>query len=55
MALLWPRLKDRLSWAVACAGGLVALALIPFTAPGVPVLGSALVAVAAGTWVWRRA
>ena len=55
MALLWPRLKDRLSWVVACAGGLVALALIPITAPGVPVLGSALVAVAAGTWVWRRA
>ena len=55
MALLWPRLKDRLAWAVAGAGGLVALALIPFTAPGVPVLGSALVAVAAGTWAWRRA
>lgn len=47
LALLWPRLRDRTSWAVAGGGAVVALALIPLTRPGVPVLASALVALAA--------
>lgn len=48
MALLWPRLRDRESWAIAVGGGMLALALIPLTRPGIPVLASALVAVLAG-------
>lgn len=48
LALLWPRLRDREAWAVAAAGAVLALALVPVTRPGIPVLASALVAVAAG-------
>lgn len=48
LALLWPRLRDRQAWAVAAGGAAVALVLVPLTAPGVPVLASALVAVAVG-------
>lgn len=47
-ALLWPRLKDRLSWAVALGAAAVALALTPVLQPGLPVLMAALVAVVAG-------
>lgn len=54
MALLWPRLRDRQSWAIAACGALVALALIPVTRPGIPVLASALVAVAAGVLIRER-
>lgn len=45
LALLWPRLRDRTAWAVAAGGAVLALALIPITRPGVPVLASALIAV----------
>ena len=48
LALLWPRLRDRSAWAVACGGAVIALALMPVTRPGVPVLASALVAVTVG-------
>lgn len=54
LALLWPRLRDRSAWAVAAGGAVLALALIPLTRPGVPVLASALVAVVAGVWSNRR-
>ena len=54
IALLWPRLRDRTSWAVAIAGAVLATALIPFTRPGTPVLASALVAVAAGVGIRGR-
>jgi 4-azaleucine resistance transporter AzlC len=54
MALLWPRLRDRQSWAIAAAGAVIALALIPLTRPGIPVLASALVAVAAGLLIRDR-
>ena len=54
MALLWPRLRDRQSWAIAAGGALLALVLIPVTRPGIPVLASALVAVAAGLLVRER-
>ncbi len=48
LALLWPRLRGRTPWAVATSGAVLALVLIPVTRPGIPVLASALVAVAAG-------
>lgn len=48
VALLWPRLRDRESWAVALAGAAVALALTPLLPPGLPVLAASLVAVVAG-------
>ncbi|HLZ36689.1 MAG TPA: AzlC family ABC transporter permease [Mycobacteriales bacterium] len=50
LALLVPQLRDPLSRWTAVAGALVALALVPFAAPGVPVLAAGLVAVAAGGW-----
>ena len=52
LALLWPRLRDRTAWAIALASAVVALLLVPVTSPGIPVLASALVAVAAG-WSLR--
>lgn len=54
LALLWPRLRDRQTWAVALGGALVALVLTPALQPGLPVLAAALVAVAAGVLGGRR-
>ena len=54
LALLWPRLRDRQAWAIAGCGAVVALALSPLTRPGIPVLASALVAVAAGLLIRER-
>lgn len=48
LALLWPRLRGRTAWSVAVAAAVLALALVPWTAPGVPVLTSALIAVVVG-------
>jgi predicted branched-subunit amino acid permease len=59
LALLWPRLtagstaENRRLWSVAAVSGLVALLLIPVLRPGLPVLASALVAVAASL-LWGR-
>lgn len=47
LALLWPRLTDRLSIGVAVAGAALALALVPATPAGVPVLAAASVALLA--------
>lgn len=55
IALLWPRLRGREAWAVALAGAAVAIALVPVTSPGIPVLASALVAIAAGLRTGRVA
>jgi len=55
IALVWPRLKDRRSWSVGIAAGLVALALTPFLRPGVPVLVTSVVAVVAGVLAVRSA
>jgi len=55
IALLWPRLRDRTAWLVAGGAAVLALALIPVAAPGIPVLACALVAVGAGMWMARRA
>ena len=54
LALLWPRLVDRLHRLVAVAAAAVALGLVPFTAAGVPVLAAAGVALLAGV-LWRPA
>jgi 4-azaleucine resistance transporter AzlC len=41
LALLLAELKDRRSRTVAAVGGLIALALVPFAPPGVPILAAA--------------
>lgn len=40
LALLWPRLADRRQVATAVAGGVIAVALVPFAPAGVPILAS---------------
>lgn len=40
LALLWPRLVLPAQRRTACAGALIAVVLIPFTPPGVPILAS---------------
>ena len=60
LALLWPRLnggsrsENRKMWTLAIASAAVALVLIPFLRPGLPVLFSALVAVVASI-LWGKA
>jgi predicted branched-subunit amino acid permease len=54
IALLWPRLVDRTMWAIALASAALALALTPLLRPGVPVLASGLVALAAAWLMGRR-
>lgn len=53
VALLWPRLVDRTTWAVALAGAAVAIVLTPVLRPGLPVLAAALVALVAA-WLTGR-
>ena len=48
LALLWPSLGRTSARVVALAGAGVALALVPFAPPGVPVLAAAAVALVAG-------
>jgi 4-azaleucine resistance transporter AzlC len=50
LALLISEVKDRTTFVVAAAGGLVALGLVPVTPAGVPVLAASLVAL----WGLRR-
>lgn len=40
LALLWPRLSDRRQLVVAVSGAVIAVALVPFAAPGLPILAS---------------
>ncbi len=54
IALVWPRLRDRRSWAIGLAAAGMALVLTPFLQPGVPVLLTASVAVVAGVLEVRR-
>jgi predicted branched-subunit amino acid permease len=53
LALLWPRLRDRSSWALAVVAGGLALALAPVLRPGLPVLAGAGIAVAGALWLGR--
>ena len=48
LALLWPRLAGRLAQLAAAGALLVALALTPLVAAGIPVLAAAVVAVVVG-------
>ena len=48
LALLWPRLHERRSFAVGGLAAMVALLLVPVTAAGVPVLAACGVALLAG-------
>ncbi len=50
LALLWPRLSDRRARLTAGAAALLALAVVPLTAPGTPVLVAASIALLLG---WR--
>ena len=50
LALLWPRLTGSNSWAVAVATIALVLILVPIAPAGVPVIASALIAIAFG---WR--
>ena len=53
IALVWPRLNDRRSWAIGLCAAAVALVLTPFLRPGVPVLLTSVVAVVAGVLAVR--
>jgi predicted branched-subunit amino acid permease len=48
LALLWPSLRRPEARWVALGGAAVALALVPLTPPGIPVIAAASVAVVAG-------
>jgi 4-azaleucine resistance transporter AzlC len=48
LALLWPRLKDRRNVLVGVLAALVALSMVPLSAPGVPVLAAGGVALLVG-------
>ena len=48
LALVWPRLHNRLNKLVFIAAFLTALALTPILPPGLPILATALIAVIAG-------
>lgn len=54
LALLWPRLSDSGTRATAAAAALLALALVPVTRPGFPVIAAAGVAVVAALLVRQR-
>ncbi len=49
VALLWPMLSGRHAVRCAIGGAAVALALAPFTPPGIPLAGAAVV----GLWLAR--
>lgn len=55
LALMWPGLRRPSARLVAVAGAGLALALVPFTPPGVPVLAAAAVALVAGLRPERKA
>ena len=48
LALLWPRLENHRTRAVAAAAALLAVVLVPLTPVGVPVLAAGVVALATG-------
>ena len=54
LALLWPRLEDARNVVVAVLAAAVALALVPATAPGVPVLAAGGVALLVGVLAKRQ-
>lgn len=55
LGLLWPRLHNRDTVAVAVASAFVTLLLVPVLAPGLPLLVAAVVAAGMSLWLGRRA
>jgi predicted branched-subunit amino acid permease len=55
LGLLWPRLRQRQTVAVAAGAAVVAVALTPVLIPGLPVLVSAVVAILVGAFNWLGA
>ena len=53
LALLWPRLSGSVERVTAALAAALALGLVPFTTPGLPVLAAGLVAVLMGSVVRR--
>lgn len=51
LALVWPRLDGKVHRVTALSAVAVALGLVPFTAPGVPVLAAAVVAIVLASMV----
>jgi predicted branched-subunit amino acid permease len=54
LALLWPRLRDAATIQVAAAAAATAVLALPFSAPGIPVLLAAGVAMAVASWHQTR-
>lgn len=54
LGLLWPRLKQLQTVAVAAGAAVVALVLTPVLMPGLPVLVASVVAIVVGTFNWFR-
>ncbi len=52
VGLLWPRLKQRQTIAVAAAAAVIALALTPVLIPGLPVLVAGVAAIVIGGFNW---
>ncbi len=52
VGLLWPRLRQRQTMAVAAAAAVVAIVLTPVLIPGLPVLVAGVVAVVVGVFNW---
>ncbi len=50
LALMWDDLKDRRALAVAAASAALALALVPFTPAGVPVIAACVPAIIGARW-----
>ncbi len=50
LALLWPRLDDPTTRAIAATGAVIAVATAPFIAPGLPIIVSAIAVVIARPW-----
>ncbi len=51
LGLVWNRLKDKKSWAIAISALAMALALTPFAPAGVPIMATVILAVILG---WRE-
>jgi predicted branched-subunit amino acid permease len=51
LGLVWPRLKSSTDRTLAVVAAFFAIATTPFLPAGLPIIGTALLAVIAGLWV----
>jgi predicted branched-subunit amino acid permease len=51
LGLVWPRLKSSTDKSLAIVAAVFAVATTPFLPAGLPIIGTALLAIAAGLWV----